>query len=230
MHAGSPVRPLPASMFSHVRQEAASTIQPFATEIENSSAPPSPTHSHSPIGKVEASLVFLPKGSQLHSPASSAAPAPPYGESEIQFQPLLPRQPEVLPVKEVLLPASPQRRAAAQTAPAKAMANTTMLPPASAEPYVPLLPDSPPLPIGPYPSSDIDASAPRSFLAGTPSPAKGQTELRSRPDDRPPDEIQIHIGRIEVTAVQQAPPRSQSKSRRDGPSLSEYLQRRNRGA
>ena len=46
---------------------------------------------------------------------------------------------------------------------------------------------------------------------------------------REPDEIQIHIGRIEVTAVQAAAPAAAvSKPRKSAPSLDEYLRRRDR--
>jgi hypothetical protein len=44
-----------------------------------------------------------------------------------------------------------------------------------------------------------------------------------------PDEIQIHIGRIEVTAVQAAAPRAPAaRPGKSGPSLEDYLQRRDR--
>jgi len=45
-----------------------------------------------------------------------------------------------------------------------------------------------------------------------------------------PDDIQIHIGRIEVTAVQQAPTRPALKPVRKGQSLDEYLKHRDRRA
>jgi hypothetical protein len=49
----------------------------------------------------------------------------------------------------------------------------------------------------------------------------------SEPPFREPDEIQIHIGRIEVTAVQAASPRpAAAKPQRRVPSLDEYLRRR----
>jgi hypothetical protein len=44
-----------------------------------------------------------------------------------------------------------------------------------------------------------------------------------------PNDIAIHIGRIEVTAVPSAPPRPSSKPPRRAPSLDEYLKRRNGG-
>ena len=52
---------------------------------------------------------------------------------------------------------------------------------------------------------------------------------QQRPPQKEPDEIQIHIGRIEVTAVQAPPVVSPPSRQRDpGPSLEEYLQRRGR--
>lgn len=52
----------------------------------------------------------------------------------------------------------------------------------------------------------------------------------SRRAEREPDEIQIQIGRIEVTAVQHAPARTVIKPNRNGQSLDEYLKRRDRRA
>ena len=47
------------------------------------------------------------------------------------------------------------------------------------------------------------------------------------PPSRPTDDIQIHIGRIEVTAVQPVPARAApAKPQRRAPSLDEYLRRR----
>jgi hypothetical protein len=49
------------------------------------------------------------------------------------------------------------------------------------------------------------------------------------PPDREPDEIQIHIGRIEVSAVQAAAPvASSARPQRSRPSLDDYLRRRDR--
>jgi len=45
---------------------------------------------------------------------------------------------------------------------------------------------------------------------------------------RDPDEIQIHIGRIEVTAVPPPPATPTPKRAAKGPTLQEYLGRRNR--
>jgi hypothetical protein len=57
---------------------------------------------------------------------------------------------------------------------------------------------------------------------------KSELSRRSRLPQREPDEIQIHIGRIEVVAVPPpvAPPAS-PKPRPGTPSLDEYLRRRN---
>ena len=51
---------------------------------------------------------------------------------------------------------------------------------------------------------------------------------RSGPPVHEPDEIQIHIGRIEVTAVHPAPAPAVAKPQRNVPSLDEYLKRRDR--
>jgi hypothetical protein len=53
---------------------------------------------------------------------------------------------------------------------------------------------------------------------------------RAKPEAREADEIQIHIGRIEVTAVQPAPAPAAAKPQRNVPSLDEYLRRRDRRA
>jgi hypothetical protein len=53
---------------------------------------------------------------------------------------------------------------------------------------------------------------------------------RVEPAVREPDEIQIHIGRIEVTAVPPAPAPPAAKPQRNVPSLDEYLRRRDRRA
>jgi hypothetical protein len=56
---------------------------------------------------------------------------------------------------------------------------------------------------------------------------KTGSSRRPEPPLREPDEIQIHIGRIEVTAVQPAAPGAAAvKPRRSAPSLDEYLRRR----
>jgi len=55
------------------------------------------------------------------------------------------------------------------------------------------------------------------------------TESKSETPDRKPEEIQIHIGRIEVMAVQPAPAILPApKPRHAAPSLEEYLRRRDR--
>jgi hypothetical protein len=61
--------------------------------------------------------------------------------------------------------------------------------------------------------------APRGLARLTPS---------ARISARAPDEVQIHIGRIEVTAVQPSPaPSPPAKLRRDAMSLADYLKQRN---
>jgi hypothetical protein len=60
-------------------------------------------------------------------------------------------------------------------------------------------------------------------------PDKASPSQRSGASVREPDEIQIHIGRIEVTAAQPAMQRpTAAQPRRLAPSLAEYLRRRDR--
>jgi len=55
---------------------------------------------------------------------------------------------------------------------------------------------------------------------------KGDLSGRPIPTEREADEVQIHIGRIEVTAVSQAVARAATKPARKGLNLEEYLRRR----
>lgn len=66
------------------------------------------------------------------------------------------------------------------------------------------------------------------FAAAPRSTPQENSSRRSATPPRQPDEIQIHIGRIEVTAVQQTPVPPAAKPARKGLSLDEYLQRANR--
>jgi hypothetical protein len=75
------------------------------------------------------------------------------------------------------------------------------------------------------------------LVASTTSPSTSAADRKVklgplRPPGRPePDEIQIHIGRIEVVAVPPAPALPASrKPQHGGPSLDEYLRRRDRRA
>jgi len=60
------------------------------------------------------------------------------------------------------------------------------------------------------------------------SPAKSRNPIRDiQATSRQGDDIQIHIGRIEVTAVRPAPaPQPAARTRRGAPSLDDYLKRR----
>jgi hypothetical protein len=87
--------------------------------------------------------------------------------------------------------------------------------------YKPLMTESAPHPVSevrPFKSSDT-------FASGRSGKSKqADTALRE------PDEIQIHIGRIEVVAVpQQQAVRPAAKSSRKSPSLDDYLKRGRRG-
>ena len=66
-------------------------------------------------------------------------------------------------------------------------------------------------------------------LTGTSSgPAKERQHRPERvePEKRTPEEIQIHIDRIEVTALPQIPPQPSARPTNKGVSLDEYLKRR----
>ena len=72
---------------------------------------------------------------------------------------------------------------------------------------------------------------PQARLVATSSSARSSVRFRQRadtshPGEREPEEIQIHIGRIEVSAVPQAPAPRPSKLLRKALSLDEYLRRR----
>lgn len=104
---------------------------------------------------------------------------------------------------------------------------------AEAQPYTPLLSASIVPRISETPADGLKFlySAPELTVAQTnrdvlPSPSPGPTTHAMRSDRREPDEIQIHIGRIEVTAITQAPPSTPARSGRTAPTLAEYLHRR----
>jgi hypothetical protein len=61
-----------------------------------------------------------------------------------------------------------------------------------------------------------------------PAPGPDKKKPAVQKIEREPDEIQIHIGRIEVTAVQPAPAPTPARLSRKTPSLDEYLRRRDR--
>jgi hypothetical protein len=57
-------------------------------------------------------------------------------------------------------------------------------------------------------------------------PAKSEASQRSIPAEREPDKVEIHIGRIEVTAVPQEAPRPAPARPRKSLDLGDYLKRR----
>lgn len=81
----------------------------------------------------------------------------------------------------------------------------------------------------------LEGSAPRSSPQALPAPPTRSTDQsrsnrdlarQQRPPPRDPDEIQIHIGRIEVTAVPPPQVKAAPAPTRKSPSLDEYLKRR----
>ena len=84
----------------------------------------------------------------------------------------------------------------------------------------------------PFVQSGFDSRFAGTQTAANSFPVRGH-ETRattSRSAKGEPDEIQIHIGRIEVTAVPQTAPRTASKPARKGKTLEEYLKGRDRRA
>jgi hypothetical protein len=72
-------------------------------------------------------------------------------------------------------------------------------------------------------------SASAAFSLRAPAPDTGEAHgdaRRSRRPERGADDIQIHIGRIEVTAAAPAPARAAATPPRQSPSLDEFLKRR----
>lgn len=77
----------------------------------------------------------------------------------------------------------------------------------------------------PLVDGDFPRSSPPEVLRDRVTAARDGEKKVSRPAERERDEIQIHIGRIEVTAVPQAPARPEAKPARKTLSLDEYLKR-----
>lgn len=72
----------------------------------------------------------------------------------------------------------------------------------------------------------IDEAAARPFAAGVRKAEKTNWSGREATPEREPDEIQIHIGRIEVMAVPPAPARAETKPVNRSPNLGDYLKLR----
>jgi hypothetical protein len=115
--------------------------------------------------------------------------------------------------------------ASQQTQTASRQGRAEMRLPAVSE-YVPIV--NPASPAGnnatqPRSLGEIEAALTRA----TPRSQSPQFPPASRPAPQPADDIQIHIGRIEVIAVPPPAPRAQAAPSRKGLSLDEYLSRRN---
>jgi hypothetical protein len=85
--------------------------------------------------------------------------------------------------------------------------------------YTPLIANSPAY------SAQQSLAVPHSF---SPIRHEKQKAAASRAAEREPDEIQIHIGRIEISAVPQTPAAPSVKATRKSSSLDDYLRRRDR--
>jgi hypothetical protein len=101
----------------------------------------------------------------------------------------------------------------------------------AADDYTPLIPGAPPPPasrqgaLAPMAASPNTAAA---MLRADAAERNASAARRAQPAARAADDIQIHIGRIEVTAALPAPPRPAvaPAAARKSPSLDEFLKRR----
>jgi hypothetical protein len=82
------------------------------------------------------------------------------------------------------------------------------------------------------PTPLLDFSRPPQPHATTPTRSDAAFDIRSAgPTDAEPTEVHVHIGRIEVTAVQEsAPKRTKAPPARKSTSLDDYLVKRQRRA
>ncbi|HWF05879.1 MAG TPA: hypothetical protein VHA06_19485 [Candidatus Angelobacter sp.] len=85
--------------------------------------------------------------------------------------------------------------------------------------YTPLIANSPA-----FAAQKSLADVPPNF--SSPTNHQKQKAAASRAAEREPDEIQIHIGRIEISAVPQTPAAPATKAARKSSSLDDYLRRR----
>jgi hypothetical protein len=141
------------------------------------------------------------------------------------FRPLLPPKTTEVGVPEMLRETAPGDVASAQSASSIVNAARTTHAAAEDGPTADRQNAIAPLPVGGWRES-------AGMLAGaagdTGKTARAEFSAPSR-QSAPSDDIQIHIGRIEVTAIAQPTPRPATPPARKGMSLDEYLGRRSRG-
>jgi hypothetical protein len=92
--------------------------------------------------------------------------------------------------------------------------------------YSPLVPEGLPRRSGPQALEPLTAHAMMPMQRADETAGNGRLAHHLRPPSHEADEIQIHIGRIEVTAVPPVPARPAPVPNRKSPSLDEYLKRR----
>lgn len=234
------IHPVRASIFSN--SEDAGAPEPHATEEEivttASPARSTPDAPHSPIFRslptpgagARPQSASLPAGNPPeHAPNEADHAAATRGEFLHQNErdaETARQQPEFLEQSEraVETSASPAMEPAGEAPHARDRDVADQVrSPSPERPFVPLL------------EVQVREPAAPATWAGRSSPAAvsryaNESATRySHPARMQPDEIEIHIGRIEVTAVQAAPP-SPATPRRQTPSLDDYLRRRNGGA
>jgi hypothetical protein len=133
---------------------------------------------------------------------SSRREAPRTDASRASFRPLLGR-------RGVASAGDPEYGTAADTERGERSERSELLRPQGLK-FAPLLPHEPP----------------SSFGSAAGQRAKSEPLPRSAPADREPDKVEIHIGRIEVTAVPQEAPRPAATRPRKSLDLGDYLKRR----
>jgi hypothetical protein len=140
------------------------------------------------------------KHAEIRGPAVPAAMLPPRSPDDLSTPAPLDQVPVELPLQPVAQPSLPPANGSGVGAVPERTLDKLVLP-------LPLLPASPP---GAAPAPAASASASASAL-----PA------------REPDEVHVHIGRIEVTAIQESRPASKPSRKGAAPlSLDDYLARR----
>jgi hypothetical protein len=199
---------------------AAPVAQPPEVRAESQS-PPTPVESRQPA---------IPAESQPEAPAPRASARPPRpDETETLRDPVQSFQPLVTPALPAASPAPGQSASlAGWPAPLRpgAFAPTRPLNPAAPAPEA--RQDSAPQPAG----GELHHTS-----EGKPQPLETMRRLAPAGEAQPapvaprePDEIQIHIGRIEVTAVPPKPAAPPLKQPRKSLNLAEYLKRGDRRA
>ncbi|SIR86778.1 hypothetical protein SAMN05878276_0739 [Aquipseudomonas alcaligenes] len=140
------------------------------------------------------------KHAEIHSPAAPAALLPPQSPDDLSTPASLDQVPVELPLQPVAQPSLPPANGSEVGAVPERTLDKLVLP-------LPLLPATP--------------------RGAAPAPAAAASASALALPAREPDEVHIHIGRIEVTAIQESRPASKPSRKGAAPlSLDDYLARR----